>query len=48
MKYSEEQIKKYLEILHNYTKNLSDEPNLKAKCSLIAKTVNVFYNRFWL
>ena len=33
MKYSEEQIKKYLEILHNYTKNLSDEPNLKAKCT---------------
>ena len=32
MKYSEDQIKKYLEILHNYTKNLSDEPNLKAKC----------------
>ena len=33
MKYSEEQIKKYLEILHNHTKNLSDEPNLKAKCT---------------
>ena len=29
---SEDQIKKYLEILHSYTKNLSDEPNLKAKC----------------
>ena len=33
MSYSEDQIKKYLEILHNYTKNLSDEPNLKAKCT---------------
>ena len=33
MSYSEDQIKKYLEILHSYTKNLSDEPNLKAKCT---------------
>ena len=30
---SEDKIKKYLEILHSYTKNLSDEPNLKAKCT---------------
>ena len=34
MKYSEEQIKKYLEILHNYTKNLSDEPKMQSsQCS---------------
>ena len=32
MNYSEDQIKKYLEILHNYTKNFTDESNLKAKC----------------
>ena len=29
MKYSEEQIKKYLEILHNYTKNISDKPKMQ-------------------
>ena len=33
MSYSEDQIKKYLEILHNYTKNNLDETNLKAKCT---------------
>ena len=34
MSYSEEQIKKYLEILHNYTKNLSDEPKMQSsQCS---------------
>ena len=33
MKYSEEQIKKYLEILHNYTKNLSDKPKMQPPCS---------------
>ena len=33
MKYTEDQIKKYLEILHNYTGNFPEEVNLKAKCS---------------
>ena len=33
MNYSEDQIKKYLELLHNYTKNFTDETNLKAKCA---------------
>ena len=33
MNYSEDQIKKYLELLHNYTKNFTDESNLKAKCT---------------
>ena len=33
MKYTEDQIKKYLEILHNYTSNFPEEVNLKAKCS---------------
>ena len=33
MNYSEDQITKYLEILHNYTKNFTDESNLKAKCT---------------
>ena len=38
MSYSEDQIKKYLEILHNYTKNISDEskmqpPQAGAKCT---------------
>ena len=32
MNYSEDQIKKYLELLHNYTKNFTEEVNLKAKC----------------
>ena len=30
---SEDQIKKYLEILHNYTKNISDEPKMQPPCS---------------
>ena len=30
---SEEQIKKYLEILHNYTKNNLDEPKMQPPCS---------------
>ena len=30
---SEEQIKKYLEILHNYTKNISDESKMRPPCS---------------
>ena len=30
---SEDQIKKYLEILHNYTKNISDEPKMRPPCS---------------
>ena len=30
---SEDQIKKYLEILHNYTKNISDEPKMQPQCS---------------
>ena len=31
---SEDQIKKYLEILHNYTKNISDEPKMQSsQCS---------------
>ena len=30
MSYSEDQIKKYLEILHNYTKNISDEPKMQS------------------
>ena len=33
MSYSEDQIKNYLEILHNYTSNPPEESNLKAKCS---------------
>ena len=33
MTYSEDQIKKYLEILHNYTSKPIEESNLKAKCS---------------
>ena len=33
MSYTEDQIKKYLEISHNYTSILSEEVNLKAKCS---------------
>ena len=41
MNYSEDQIKKYLEILHNYTKNLTDESNLKAKC------INCENRTFW-
>ena len=30
---SEEQIKKYLEILHKYTKNISDKPKMQPQCS---------------
>ena len=30
MSYSEDQIKKYLEILHNYTKNISDESKMQS------------------
>ena len=30
MNYSEDQIKKYLEILHNYTKNISDESKMQS------------------
>ena len=30
MKYSEEQIKKYLEILHNYTKNSTNTPKMQS------------------
>ena len=33
MNYSEDQIKKYLELLHNYTKNFTEESNLTAKCT---------------
>ena len=33
MSYTEDQIKKYLEILHNYTSKPIEEVNLKAKCS---------------
>ena len=33
MSYTEEQIKKYLEILHNYTSKPVEEVNVKAKCS---------------
>ena len=33
MNYSEDQIKKYLELLHNYTKNFTEESNWKAKCT---------------
>ena len=33
MSYSKDQIKKYQEILYNYTSNPSEESNLKAKCS---------------
>ena len=40
MKYSEEQIKKYLEILHNYTKNISDEPKMRPHVQ-IAKTLKI-------
>ena len=32
MSYTEDQIKKYLEILHNYTSKPIEEVNLKAKC----------------
>ena len=41
MIYSEDQIKKYLGILHNYTKNFTDETNLKAKC------INCENRTFW-
>ena len=33
MCYKEDQIKKYLEILHSYTKNLSDKPKMQPQCS---------------
>ena len=33
MRYTEDQIKKYLGILGDYTKNLTEESNLKSKCS---------------
>ena len=33
MSYTEEEIKKYLEILHNYTSKPVEEVNVKAKCS---------------
>ena len=33
MIYKEDQIKNYLEILHNYTSKPIEESNLKAKCS---------------
>ena len=33
MVYTEEEIKKYLEILHNYTSKPVEEVNVKAKCS---------------
>ena len=33
MNYSVDQIKKYLELLHNYTKNFTEAVNLQAKCS---------------
>ena len=33
MSYTEDQIKKYLEILHNYTSKPIEESNLKAKCT---------------
>ena len=33
MSYKEDQIKKYLEILHNYTKNNLDEPKMQSQCS---------------
>ena len=32
MSYTEDQIKKYQEIFHNYTSNPPEEVNLKAKC----------------
>ena len=32
MIYTEDQIKKYLEILHNYTKKLVEELSRKTKC----------------
>ena len=32
MTYTEEEIKKYLEILHNYTKKPEEEISIKAKC----------------
>ena len=33
MSYSEDQIKKYLEILHNYTKNTQNESKMQSPCS---------------
>ena len=33
MRYTEDQIKKYLGILSDYTKNFTEESNLKSKCS---------------
>ena len=33
MTYTEEEVKKYLEILHNYTSKPVEEVNVKAKCS---------------
>ena len=32
MRYSEEQIKKYLDILHNYNKPQEEEVSRKSKC----------------
>ena len=34
MRYTEDQIKKYLGILGDYTKNFTEESNLKSKCSI--------------
>ena len=38
---SEEQIKKYLEILHNYTKNISDKPKCNHRNVQIVKIANI-------
>ena len=40
MSYSEEKIKKYQEILNNYTSKPNDESNLKAKCCACENSTN--------
>ena len=44
MSYKEDQIKKYLEILHNYTKNNLDEPKMQSSPS---KCLNCENRTFW-
>ena len=41
MSYTEDQIKKYLEILHNYTKKPVEEISKKANVGIV-KILNVF------
>ena len=55
MSYSEDQIKKYLEILHNYTKNISDESKMQSSpaggflggATPPSKCLNCENRKFW-